>query len=197
VQQPFRRPAHARRPAARVITVCAALLLVFAAGPQAQAPADGAVRVVPLARDGRLLVSFSVADGYTDAVREAIQSGLRTTFTYDIELRLSVPAWIDRTIAATTITNTVDYDNLTRQHTIVRTIDGRTVRDERTEDEALVRALLTTLEQEPLFDTALLEPSREYYVRVQATAVRPRNAPFLWPWGGNGSAGQASFTFLP
>ena len=177
--------------------VCALLVLGFGAGPQAQAPVEEAIRVVPLARDGHLLVSFSVADSYTEAVREAIHSGLRTTFTYDVELRLAVPAWIDQTIATATITNTVEYDNLTRQHAIMRTIDGRTIRDERTEDEALVRALMTTLEQEPLFNTAALEPSREYYVRVQATAVRPRNAPFLWPWGGSGSAGQASFTFLP
>ena len=175
------------------------LLLLAGLGSvgHAQEPVDAAIRVVPLARDGHLLVSFSVADGYTEAVREAIHSGLRTTFTYEVELRLAVPAWIDRTIAATTITNTVEYDNLTRQHAIVRTIDGRTTREELTEDEALVRAVMTTLEQEPLFDTAALEPSREYYVRVQAAAVRPRNAPFLWPWGGSGSAGQASFTFLP
>ena len=194
---PPRPIAGTGRPRARLAAVCALLALALGTGLRAQEAVADAIRVVPLARDGRLLVSFSVADSYTDAVREAIHSGLRTTFTYEVELRLAVPAWIDRTIATTTITNTVEYDNLTRQHAVVRTIDGRTIRDELTEDEALVRAVMTTLEQEPLFDTAALEPSREYYVRVQATAVRPRNAPFLWPWGGNGSAGQASFTFLP
>lgn len=155
------------------------------------------MRIVPLARGGQLLVSFEVTDGYNDAVRDAIHSGLRTTFTYEVELRLAVPAWIDRTIAATVISNTVQYDNLTRRHTIVRTVDGRTTHNEITEDEELVRTLMTILDQEPLFTTSALEPSREYYVRVQATAVRPFNAPFLWPWGGNGQAGQASFTFLP
>jgi hypothetical protein len=197
VHQTFTRSGLTSRPAARLAVVGVLLLVGLGVAVRAQEPIDEAIRIVPLARDGRLLVSFSVADGYTEAVREAIHSGLRTTFTYEVELRLAVPAWIDRTIAATTITNTVEYDNLTRQHAIVRTIDGRTIRDELTEDEALVRALMTTLEQEPLFDTATLEPSREYYVRVQAAAVRPRNAPFLWPWGGSGSAGQATFTFLP
>lgn len=175
--------------------MCAAVILSLGAGLRAQEPE--AIRIVPLAHDGRLLVSFEVADGYTDAVRDAIHSGLRTTFTYEVELRLAVPVWLDRTIAATVITNSVEYDNLTRRHTVVRTIDGRTMRNEVTEDEDLVRTLMTILDQEPLFSTSALEPSREYYVRVQATAVRPRNAPFLWPWGGNGQAGQASFTFLP
>lgn len=173
----------------------AAVVLCLGGGLRAQAPE--AIRIVPLARDGQLLVSFDVTGGFTDEVREAIHSGLRTTFTYDVELRLAVPAWIDQTIAATTISNSVEYDNLTRRHAVVRTIDGRTTREEVTADEDLVHALMTQLEQEPLFATAALEPSREYYVRVQATAVRPRNAPFLWPWGGNGQAGQTSFTFLP
>ena len=140
---------------------------------------------------------LSLAAGLQAQEPEAIHSGLRTTFTYEVELRLAVPAWIDRTIEATVINNTVEYDNLTRRHTVVRTIAGRTVRREITENEDLVRTLMTILAQEPLFSTAALEPSREYYVRVQATAVRSRNAPFLWPWGGNGQAGQASFTFLP
>ena len=41
-------------------------------------------------------------------------SGLQTTFTYNIELRLERPAWIDRTVASSTVTNTVEDDNLTR-----------------------------------------------------------------------------------
>jgi len=176
---------------------CALVALSLAPTLLAQEAAPETIRIVPLARDGQLLVSFDVPGGYTDEVRDAIHSGLRTTFTYEVELRLAVPAWIDRTIAATTISNTVEYDNLTRRHTVIRTIDGRTTRSEITEDEDLVRSLMTALDQEPLFTTAGLEASREYYVRVQATAVRPRNAAFLWPWGGSGQAGQASFTFLP
>jgi hypothetical protein len=174
---------------------CAVAVCCLGTGLRAQE--QDTIRIVPLARDGQLLVSFQVAGGYTDAVRDAIHSGLRTTFTYEVELRLAVPAWIDRTIAATVISNTVEYDNLTRRHMVVRTIDGRTTRDEVTEDEDLVQSLMTTLAQEPLFATAALEPSREYYIRVQATAVRARNASYLWPWGGNGQAGQANFTFLP
>ena len=59
-------------------------------------------------------------------VKAAIASGLRTTITYTVELRLEVPFWIDRTIASTVVSNSVQYDNLTRRHSVSRNVDGRT-----------------------------------------------------------------------
>ena len=49
------------------------------------------LRIVPIVRDNKVLVSFELADAYTEPVRDAIASGLRTTFTYDLELRTVVP----------------------------------------------------------------------------------------------------------
>jgi hypothetical protein len=111
-----------------------------------------------------------------------------------VELRLDVPAWVDRTIATAVVTNSVEYDNLTRQATLVRTLDGRVEKSEVTSDDALVREWMTTFRRLPLFETSILEPNREYYVRVVATA-RPTNGVLLWPWG-SGTSGMAKFTFL-
>src|SRR5712692_7993386 len=80
-------------------------------------------RIVPMVRDDKVLVSFELADAYTDDVREAIASGLRTTFTYDVELRMSVAAWVDRTIALAVVSTTDQYDNLTRRHSLSRLVD--------------------------------------------------------------------------
>ena len=141
-----------------------------------------------------LLVSLSLTDGFTDEVRAAIRSGLKTTFTYTVDLRLDVPGWLDRTIGTATATSSVEYDNLTRRYSVVRVIDGRTEEARVTEDEAAVRSWLTVLQQLPLFRTSLLEPNREYYVQVRATA-RPSNGSILWPFG-SGTSAQAKFTFL-
>jgi hypothetical protein len=157
------------------------------------AAAEG-LRIVPLVRDDRVLVTFELADGFTDEVRAAIRSGLKTTFTYTVDLRLEVPAWVDRTIATAVVTNSVEYDNLRREHTVVRVIDGGVQSTDVTGSEALVRQLMTSFQRVPLFRTALLEPNREYYVRITATA-RPTNGAFLWPWG-SGTSGQAKFTFI-
>jgi len=153
------------------------------------------LRVRPLVRDGQVLVSFTLEQGFTDEVRDVVRSGLRTTFTYTVELRLRVPAWVDRTISTAVVSTTVEYDNLTRRHTISRTLDGRMEESRVVEDEAIVRQLMTNFERLPLFDTRLLEQNREYYVVVRAEA-RPRSGAAFWPWGGS-TSGSARFTFIP
>jgi hypothetical protein len=169
------------------------LLLFLPATVTLQAQ-DG-MRIVPIVRDGQVLVSWELTDGFTESVRAAIRSGLRTTFTYTIELRLAVPVWIDRTMATAVVTNTVQYDNLTRRHNVVRTVDGHVEEARVTEEEAVVRQLLTSFQRLPLFRTSTLEPNREYYVRVRATA-RPGSSWMLWPWS-SGATGTAKFTFIP
>ena len=152
------------------------------------------VRIIPLVRDDAVLVSFELTDGYTPEVKDAVHSGLKTTFTYTVELRQDVPAWVDRTIATSVITNSVQYDNLTRRAMLTRTLDGHIDSVETTEDEAVIRQWMTTFQKMPLFKTAELEQNREYYVRVRATA-RPTNGSMLWPWG-SGISGITKFTFL-
>lgn len=152
------------------------------------------LRIVPLVRDDQVLVTFELSDGFTGEVRDAIRSGLKTTFTYTVDLRLEVPVWVDRTIATSVVTNSVEYDNLTRTSTIVRTVDGKVETTQMTSDDDVVRQIMTSFQRLPLFRTSILEPNREYYVRISATA-RPSNGAFLWPWG-SGTSGQAKFTFI-
>jgi hypothetical protein len=168
-----------------------ALLFIAFAGT---AFAQEQVRIVPLVRDDAVLVSFELTDGYTPEVKDAVHSGLKTTFTYTVELRQHVPAWVDRTLATSVITNTVQYDNLTRVATLARTVDGQVDSTESTTDEAVMRRWMTTFQRMPLFKTADLEQNREYYVRVRATA-RPTNGSLLWPWG-SAISGITKFTFI-
>ena len=152
------------------------------------------LRIVPIVRDDTVLVSFELADAYTDDVRGAIASGLRTTFTYDIELRMVAPGWVDRTIASAVVSISDQYDNLTRRHSLSRTVDGRIDEASVTETESVARQWLTTLNRMPLCQTSKLDPNRDYYVRVSAR-TRPRGASLLG-WA-NAITGQAKFTFIP
>ena len=184
---------HPLRSAPSSLKQALACVLAFATLTVALAAAEG-LRIVPLVRDDRVLVTFELADGFTEEVRAAIRSGLKTTFTYVVDLRLEVPVWVDRTIATAVITNSVEYDNLTRLHSVVRVLDGKVESMEVTDDETVVRQLMTSFRRLPLFRTSILVPNREYYVRISATA-RPSNGAFLWPWG-SGTSGQAKFTFI-
>src|SRR5258705_12864841 len=85
--------------------------LLLAASVAVVHAAEG-VRNVPLVRDDAVLVSFELTDGYTPAAKDAVHSGLKTTFTYEIEFRQGVPPWGDRTIAGAGITNTAPYGRL-------------------------------------------------------------------------------------
>jgi len=171
-----------------------AAFVTLAAAASAFAQTGESLHIVPLVRDDRVLVSFDLRDGFTDDVRAAIKSGLKTTFTYDVELRLDVPGWVDRTIGSAVVGITVEYDNLTRRYAVSRVIDGKVDESKVTEDERTVRDYLTSAVRLPLFKTWQLEANREYYVRVRATA-RPSNGSILWPFG-SGTSAQTKFTFL-
>lgn len=170
------------------------LLLVLLSGSTVPLAAD-TVRVRPQVRDGHVLVSFALEQGFTDDIRAVIRSGLRTTFTYTVDLRLKVPAWVDRTVASAVVATTVEFDNLTRRHTITRTLDGRTQESRVVDDDALVQQMMTEFDRLPLFRTGVLQEHRDYYIVVRAEA-RPRSGAGLWPWGGAVS-GFAPFTFIP
>ena len=158
--------------------------------------ADGQeIAVTPIARDGHVLVSFELSDGLSTEVRDTIQSGLSTTFSYEVELRRS-SAWFDKTIASVTVTATVRFDNLTRRYQMSRTIDGRVEDARPTEDQDAVRNWMTRFERIPVSTTATLESDGDYYVRVRAH-THPHNTWFFWPWDRGGLLGHAKFTFIP
>jgi hypothetical protein len=163
---------------------------VWAATVQAQD-----LSITPIARDGRVLVSFDLTDAFSADVHDAIQSGLATTFSYSVELRRR-SAFFDRTVASVTIEARVRFDNLTRRYQVSRTIDGRVDDARPIEDQQAVRRWLTHFEQVPLSNTSTLEANGEYSVRVRAH-TRPLTSWFSWPWDRGGVFGQAQFTFIP
>ena len=158
--------------------------------------AEADVRVTPLVRDGRVWLSFSVEDGLTPQLRQAVLSGLPVTFTYDVDLRRGVAFWPDRVLNTLTIAMTVTFDSLTRRHSLARTVDGRIEATKSTEDETVVRRWLTGLEAAPLFPTSQLEANTEYYVRVRAR-VKPHGSLMVWPWDSVLASTNVNFTFIP
>jgi hypothetical protein len=150
------------------------------------------LRIVPFMSGDRVVVSFELNDAYSDAVREAIASGLRTTFSYQLELRAR--AWVDRTVGTTVVATTDQYENLTRRHTLTRTIDGRVDNVLVTEDDVVVKTWLTKWNRVPVADTSKLDPAREYYVRV-TTRAQPVGGSLLGVT--KSITAQVKFTFVP
>ena len=172
----------------RSVVAWSVLVLLTAATVRSQET----LRITPSVSDNRVVVSFELNDAYNDAVREAIASGLRTTFTYQLELR--TPGWIDRTVGTAIVATTDQYDNLTRRHTLTRTVDGRVEDVLVTEDDAVVKTWLTKWSRVPVADTAKLDATRDYYVRV-TTRTRPLGGSLLGLT--KTITGQVKFTFIP
>jgi Domain of unknown function (DUF4390) len=164
-------------------------------------PSQGAtglqtLEVVPLPRDGEVLVSFRLNETLTDDVRTAIQSGLTIKFVYKVALRRSSAVWVDRTLASAVVAATLRYDTLTRQYHVARSVDGRTEwADVTAQEDVAWRSLTKDFARLSLFRSVALETNAEYYVRVSANAS-PRNASFIWPWAGDDAVGFAKFTFI-
>ena len=157
---------------------------------------EQSLQVIPLPRDGEVLVSFKLGEALTDDIRAAIHSGMRISFVYKVDLRRGAAAWFDRTIASAVVTATVRYDNLTRKYHVTRLIDGRMdVADKIDQEDAAWAWLTKQFDRMPLFRGVDLEPNGEYYVRVRAHST-PRNASFVWPWQREDVVGLAKFTFL-
>ena len=176
-----------------ILTVAA--LIMSASLAQAQTQQAEALKVRPLVKDGQVLVTFSLNGGLTDEMKAVVQSGLRTVFTYTVELKMRQAAFFDRTVATAVVSTSVDYDNLTRRHTITQSRNGRVEHSIVVEDPAEVAQMVTNFDRLPLFDTKVLQANRDYYVLVRADA-RPRSQASLWPFSGTAS-GLAKFTFIP
>ena len=176
----------------RVVTVIAVLMASVAA---LVAATSAGLVVTPIWRDGHMLVSFEVTDGVTPELRDGIRSGLSTTFLYEIDVRRGTIAWFTRSVASTTVTSTVQFDNLTRRYQLSRAYDGRVAETRQTEDEAVMQRWLTRVDRVPIATNGL-EANSEYAVRVRLYRP-PRNSWFFLPWDHNAVLGNAKFTFLP
>ena len=154
------------------------------------------VTVSTLAREGEVLVSLELEGAYTEDVRSAIQSGLQTTFEYDVRLSREEAFWPDSTVASVTVAVTVKYDSLKEQYNLARMVDGRVEETVVADDEDSIEQLLTRFDRVPLFKTADLEPNASYQVQVRVER-RPRDAWFYLPWARAWASGTTHFTYLP
>jgi hypothetical protein len=174
----------------RALSVALLLLAI-----QSIVAAAQAIQVTTNVVDGRVYVSFRLSDAFNEDVRVAIHSGMEVNFNYDVELRRSAAAWLDRTLDASTVVASAKYDNLTSRYALKLWADGRLEDSKEIDREDRAREWLTKFDRLNLFSAARLEPYAEYYVRVRARTT-PRNTAFVWPWQGTDVAGLAKFTFL-
>ena len=160
------------------------------------APGLQTLEVVPLPRDGEVLVSFKLNETLTDDIRKAIQSGLTIKFVYKVDLRRSSSVWVDRTLAIGAggrDASVRHVDPPVPRGACDRRPHGKSRRHRaRRRRLGLADADFSRLS---LFRGVRSSPTPSTYVRVRANAS-PRGASFIWPWAGDDAVGLAKFTFM-
>jgi hypothetical protein len=170
-------------------TVAVALAIVAAAEVSAASRARPRIDRLEVSQtDGRVNVSYRVADALTDEAVERVRSGIRLRFRHRVEIlsRRAVPLWPSKTLARARIETEVAYDALTRTYALVRTVDvrsdGRTsppITETRTTDSIdEVRSWMTDVDGVP--SLAPLDGGSRMRVRVE-TVLGRRYALYVFP----------------
>ena len=96
---------------------------------------EPAIEELRVTVDGsQVLVDFHLANGLDAETRERIDSGLPTSFLYELELKRDRKHWWDRGLDATVLEVVAMYNAVTREYLVNtkqggRLIESRTVRD--------------------------------------------------------------------
>jgi Domain of unknown function (DUF4390) len=150
-----------------------ALLLFAAISVAAADPPNPEIEdLEATAATGKVSVRFRLDGIFRNGqMVEALQSGLPTSFTYEIEIFRDRPNWFDDSIATVRIEVITTYNSLTREYLLNYRRDRRLVRSETYTDLGRLEQAMTTIEEIDLFDIGSRKPYK-LKVRVKADLMR-------------------------
>lgn len=134
----------------------------------APAWADPTISKVSLNTGNKLItLDAELVDAFNEKIKEAIESGVVMTFTYDIELLKQSSGFSDDVVSKNRVTHTVQFDTLKKVYQF--SSQGRSVsRKISTKSLEKYQKLMLTLKDIPIAHTYKLDPEEKYYARVKA-----------------------------
>jgi hypothetical protein len=130
---------------------------------------------------GKVSVRFSLIDAFHDGeMVQALQSGLPTSFTYEVEIFRDRPNWFDESIGRSRIEVIGTLNSVTREYLVNYRRDRKLVRSETFTDLPKLRARMTTIDERDLFDIGGRRPYK-MKVRVRADLMRSWRF-YVIPW---------------
>src|SRR5512146_77067 len=133
------------------------------------------------AAGGHVSVRFSLVNGFDNGeVVQGLQSGIPTSFTYEIEIYRDRPNWFDDGIGKSQVEVICTYNSVTREYLLNYRRDRKLVRSETYTDLAALESHMTNVEERDLFDIGTRRP---YKLRVRVRADLYRGWLFyVVPW---------------
>ena len=113
-----------------------------------------------------ITLDAELIDAFNEKVKEAIESGVAMTFTYEIEL-LKQSGFGDEVVSQNKVSHTIQYDTLKKVYQF--SSQGKNVsRKVTTKDTEKYQQLMLTLKDIPIAHIFKLDPEEKYYARVKA-----------------------------
>jgi hypothetical protein len=146
-----------------VIFLCLAISLGEARGETRSAALEDIV--VTSTRDS-LLVYLTVTNCFNEAIVEAIENGIPTSFLFFIKLYGKKSLWWDREVESLTVTHEIKYDNLRKLYSVRRFNGEESVTSTADFEEA--KKLMSEIVGLRLVDLDSLEKGKKYKVSMMA-----------------------------
>jgi hypothetical protein len=155
--------------------------LIFIGGVCSAAAEPTIANLSATAINGKVSVLFTLADGFQNGeMIQALQSGLPTSFTYEVEIFRDRPNWFDESIDRLRIEVICTLNSVTREYLLNYRRDRRLVRSETFSDLAALQNAMTTIDERDLFDIGKRRPYK-IKVRVRADLMRSWRF-YIVPW---------------
>ena len=113
-----------------------------------------------------LLVYLTVEGAFREKMKNAVLSGVPTTFSFFISLYQERNLWFDKEIADIKITHTLKYNNLKKEFIVKRSWENDDPLVTQSFDEA--RKLMTEIDSLKIVPLRVLEKGRRYQIRAKA-----------------------------
>jgi len=141
------------------------LALLAWPSPAMAANAKLAHIIVTNTRDD-LLVYLTIEGAFQEKLKDAILSGVPTTFTFFLTLHRSRGLWFSKEIMDISVTHTVKYDNLKKEFSVSRSYAGNEPVVTPSFDEA--KKLMSEIDGLKIVPLNQLEKGKKYQIRAKA-----------------------------
>jgi len=114
-----------------------------------------------------ITLNAELTDAFNEKMKEAIESGVAMTFTYEVEFLKHSTVFGDEVVYQNEVTHTVQYDTLKKVYQF--SSQGKNVnREISTKHTEKYQELMLTLKDIPVAHVFKLDPEEKYYARVKA-----------------------------
>jgi len=148
------------------------LLLIATSLPAAAPPKPTIENLSATAAQGKVSVRFTLDGAFRNGeMVEALQSGLPTSFTYNVEIYRDRPYWFNDDFGRAGIEVICTFNSVTREYLLNYRRDRHLVRSETFTDLAALVRRMTAIDEPNLFDIGTRRPYK-LKVRVKADLMR-------------------------